>query len=259
MPATEQTWRDSKLMHVVFGVSSLLMLLTTIWMLAADHRREWKDFQRRSAMWKRGRSESASQQQDNEQYEQELAAAQGELAADARAKFRRPSWSTNSTEIMVAAGRERRKVPPRTSRRSTRTTSNWSQQRKRPKPTKQRRISTPSRKHGLSWSATSNNSWPMPSSARAIPAAKRNSRRPNSTSCAASMKSALAMRCPNSSSTSSRNAVQEARDRSINSAAVVENAKIQRLELERVSGPDHGSGSPGPQSPRRAAGQARAA
>ncbi len=46
MPATEQTWRDSKLLHLVFGVTSLLMLVCTIWMLAADHRREWKDYQK---------------------------------------------------------------------------------------------------------------------------------------------------------------------------------------------------------------------
>src|SRR5688572_21688237 len=46
MPATEQTWRDSRLMHVIFGISALAMLGTTIWMLAADHDREWKDYQR---------------------------------------------------------------------------------------------------------------------------------------------------------------------------------------------------------------------
>src|SRR5262245_61475025 len=46
MPATEQTWRDSRLMHVIFGISGLAMLGATIWMLAADHEREWKDYQR---------------------------------------------------------------------------------------------------------------------------------------------------------------------------------------------------------------------
>lgn len=46
MPATEQTWRDSRLMHVIFGISGLAMLGATIWMLAADHDREWKDYQR---------------------------------------------------------------------------------------------------------------------------------------------------------------------------------------------------------------------
>lgn len=46
MPATEQTWYDSKVMHVVFGVSALLMLGASIWMLADDHNREWKQYQR---------------------------------------------------------------------------------------------------------------------------------------------------------------------------------------------------------------------
>lgn len=45
MPATEQTWRDIKLLHVIFGVSGALLLLTTLWMFAADHDREWKNFQ----------------------------------------------------------------------------------------------------------------------------------------------------------------------------------------------------------------------
>jgi cytochrome c551/c552 len=46
MPANEQTWRDQKLMHVVFGVTSIIMLLSTIWMMAKDHNREWKVYQR---------------------------------------------------------------------------------------------------------------------------------------------------------------------------------------------------------------------
>ena len=45
MPATEQTWRNIKVLHVVFGASALLMLATTIWMLAADHNRQWKGYQ----------------------------------------------------------------------------------------------------------------------------------------------------------------------------------------------------------------------
>src|SRR5262245_26028255 len=44
MPANEQTWRNTKLLHVVFGLSSLLMLVVTIWMLAADHNREFKRY-----------------------------------------------------------------------------------------------------------------------------------------------------------------------------------------------------------------------
>lgn len=45
MPATEQTWRDQKRMHVIFGVSALVMLLSTVWMMAKDHWREWKTVQ----------------------------------------------------------------------------------------------------------------------------------------------------------------------------------------------------------------------
>ena len=47
MPANEQTWRNPRLIHTVFAVSSVLMLLTTIWMMADDHNRPWKDYQRR--------------------------------------------------------------------------------------------------------------------------------------------------------------------------------------------------------------------
>ena len=47
MPATEQTWRDQKLLHIAFGVSGLVLLISTIWMLAADHGREWKQYQRK--------------------------------------------------------------------------------------------------------------------------------------------------------------------------------------------------------------------
>ncbi len=54
MPATEKTWRDQKWMHVVFGVSSLIMLLATVWMLEKDHNREWRRWQmqdRGKARW----------------------------------------------------------------------------------------------------------------------------------------------------------------------------------------------------------------
>ncbi len=45
MPASEQTWRNQKVMHVVFGASALVMTVATLWLLAKDHNREWKDWQ----------------------------------------------------------------------------------------------------------------------------------------------------------------------------------------------------------------------
>jgi DNA repair exonuclease SbcCD ATPase subunit len=46
MPATEKTWRDQKLLHVVFGITGVILLVSTIWMFAADHNRQWKVYQR---------------------------------------------------------------------------------------------------------------------------------------------------------------------------------------------------------------------
>ena len=46
MPATEQTWRDLKVLHVVFGVSAIALLVATVAMLVADHNRPWKKYLR---------------------------------------------------------------------------------------------------------------------------------------------------------------------------------------------------------------------
>lgn len=45
MPATEQTWRNQKRLHIVFAVSTAIMLLATLWTMLADHYREWKTVQ----------------------------------------------------------------------------------------------------------------------------------------------------------------------------------------------------------------------
>src|ERR1041385_5437251 len=81
MPATEQTWRDSKLMHLVFGISSLAMLATTIWMLAADHRREWKDYQRKFQQVEVWTTQARISQQESDAFHRELAAFKEELDA----------------------------------------------------------------------------------------------------------------------------------------------------------------------------------
>ena len=46
MPATEQTWRSQKGMHVIFAISGIALLASTIWMFQADHDRQWKRFQK---------------------------------------------------------------------------------------------------------------------------------------------------------------------------------------------------------------------
>ncbi len=85
MPATEQTWRESKLMHVVFGISSLAMLVTTIWMLAADHRREWKDYQRKFQDIETWTAQARINQQESAAYETDLKEARDAWEAARRA------------------------------------------------------------------------------------------------------------------------------------------------------------------------------
>ncbi len=46
MPATEETYRSQPTLHIVFGISSIAMLLAIVWMILADHLRPWKEVQR---------------------------------------------------------------------------------------------------------------------------------------------------------------------------------------------------------------------
>src|SRR6187431_2616608 len=45
MPATESTWRDTRLLHQIFAISGVLLTISTIWMFWADHARSWKGYQ----------------------------------------------------------------------------------------------------------------------------------------------------------------------------------------------------------------------
>jgi cytochrome c2 len=83
MPANEQTWRDSKLLHVVFGISSIVMLVTTVWMMADDHNRPWKEYQRtfrnldvQTTEWRATEQESDAYKNDLLEYEKKLAESQ---------------------------------------------------------------------------------------------------------------------------------------------------------------------------------------
>jgi cytochrome c2 len=74
MPATEQTWRNPSLMHIVFGVSGLALLGATIWMFAADHDREWKDYQRTFQDVEAWTTQARLDAQKTGQYEQKRSA-----------------------------------------------------------------------------------------------------------------------------------------------------------------------------------------
>src|SRR6266403_1295647 len=46
MAATDKPYRNQRTLDIVFGVSCILMLLSTVWMFAQDYFREFKTIQR---------------------------------------------------------------------------------------------------------------------------------------------------------------------------------------------------------------------
>ena len=78
MPATEQTWRNQKTLHVAFGASAVVMAIATIWMAAADHNRQWKgiqlDSRKRDAWMTQSRHDSLA-----EQYSRRMSTVQDEI------------------------------------------------------------------------------------------------------------------------------------------------------------------------------------
>ena len=42
MPASEETYRSQPRLHLVFALTSVGMMLSIVWMIAADHLRPWK-------------------------------------------------------------------------------------------------------------------------------------------------------------------------------------------------------------------------
>ena len=108
MPANEKTWYDMKSMHTIFAISALVMLGTTVWMLAADHRREWKQVQREFRDIKSRTIEFRMAEERTEEFaererelEAELLAAQGgtvrpELVDEFKAEVSRRAAETDA-------------------------------------------------------------------------------------------------------------------------------------------------------------------
>ncbi|HEY3392134.1 MAG TPA: hypothetical protein VGK58_05480, partial [Lacipirellulaceae bacterium] len=105
MPATEKTWRDQARMHVIFGVSSIVMLVGTIWMLAKDHNREWRRWQ----LDDRARERWTIQAQ-LAQAEAESTARQGELRQQLTAARRARVDASLVQEFKAAVTSENRRL-----------------------------------------------------------------------------------------------------------------------------------------------------
>jgi cbb3-type cytochrome oxidase cytochrome c subunit len=95
MPATEETYRSQPTLHLVFAISSIAMLLSTVWMVMADHLRPWKQVQREFQAVERDKLKAAEAEKLEEQNtklkaeidkkDQEIAAALTESRSAERA------------------------------------------------------------------------------------------------------------------------------------------------------------------------------
>ncbi|MHB9077877.1 MAG: hypothetical protein ACYC3X_10315 [Pirellulaceae bacterium] len=96
MRATEQTCYNLKKLHKAFALSSVLLLLATIWMFAVDHNRMWKRIQRtsdridlRMTQWRKVQVLSEDVMSERERLEQALSELQAkELPVEFLAAFR---------------------------------------------------------------------------------------------------------------------------------------------------------------------------
>ncbi len=108
MPATEETYRKTSTLHVVFAVSSIAFLGATVWMIAADHIRPWKKIQREFHLvetTKLGELEKKKQEELLAQHSKELEAVNQKIAqAQATANGNGPLISAKNKEIKSIEG-----------------------------------------------------------------------------------------------------------------------------------------------------------
>ena len=96
MPAYDQTWYNLKRLHKTFAISSVLLLLATLLLVAVDHRREWKKIQRTSdrveirfAEWQRMQQLTEDMQAERQRLSEALFEVQaGALSSDVLREFR---------------------------------------------------------------------------------------------------------------------------------------------------------------------------
>ena len=103
MPATEQTWRNLKLLHVVFAATAVALLVATVFMLTGDHNRPWKKYAREFRELETWNAQARIDEQGSKAYE----ARRDELAA-ALAEARRADLDGDLARAFIA---EVRTVP----------------------------------------------------------------------------------------------------------------------------------------------------
>src|SRR5271170_3850102 len=108
MPASEETYRRQPTLHLVFAISSIAMLLSTVWMVMADHLRPWKQVQRQFQLVEREKLEATEKQKLEEQkskYQTQIDEIDAKIqAADTNAESRGRELRTVDNELKVLEG-----------------------------------------------------------------------------------------------------------------------------------------------------------
>jgi cbb3-type cytochrome oxidase cytochrome c subunit len=103
MAATDQTFRNQRVLHIVFGVTSLAMFFSVIWMMVQDYNREFKAVQRKFRDVEAGINERLMLDQLPERAEVDKRVTE---IADARAELEKVKQQVRSTESALAAQRD---------------------------------------------------------------------------------------------------------------------------------------------------------
>src|SRR4051812_33924327 len=81
MPATEETYRSQPTLHLVFAISSIVMTLSIVWMIMADHLRPWKQVQREFQVIEQDKLAAEQKKQSDKINAQELARIDQQIQA----------------------------------------------------------------------------------------------------------------------------------------------------------------------------------
>jgi cbb3-type cytochrome oxidase cytochrome c subunit len=108
MPATEETYRRQPTLHLVFAISSIAMLLSTVWMVLADHIRPWKQVQREFQTVEREKleaSEKAKLEEQKSKYQAQIDTIDAKIeAADQSAAQRAAEITAIDRELSGLGG-----------------------------------------------------------------------------------------------------------------------------------------------------------
>jgi len=112
MPASEEPYRRQSTLHLVFAISSVAMLLSTVWMVMADHMRPWKEVQRDFHEVERDKLKAAEREKlaaRTKKAQDRIDEIDAEIKdAEARAEERAGKLRVVETELRKLAGKTER-------------------------------------------------------------------------------------------------------------------------------------------------------